>query len=300
MQDPVGCGKCDARFCRFCLYKAIGSKCIHVTVNNNNNNNESVSDSASNNDRNQGGVEDRDDSNDHSPLTTPTVATTIAGSLTAPTVPIEPTAPPTTASPTAASTPPTAAPIAPTVPTASTPPTVPTASTASTASTAPTIDTSRTSNVKCPCCRTVIKSVMDVVPDLVLRRRIEGTNLTIVCPNVNCGEKLKLRDVRAHESKCGYMVLRCKYASFGCSWVGPKKDIDAHERVGCKLAPVAGLIERHRRTTLEHSNMIMSLQQHVSHYFILYYTFFLITSYCILNEILPNCFNCVRLRCLNF
>ena len=117
---------------------------------------------------------------------------------------------------------------------------------------------------KCPCCRKCITCPHQIKSDLKLKARIESSQISAICPYPNCNQKIFLAQVKEHEANCVYMPMRCKYASFGCKWTGPKKDLEAHNKVGCVHAKVGGMIDQFRQYRLDTTHTIVSLQQQVS------------------------------------
>lgn len=112
---------------------------------------------------------------------------------------------------------------------------------------------------RCPCCRSPF-GLNDIVRDTALRARIASA-AQVTCPFPGCGKKLKLTEARAHEASCPYMMMRCRYAQFGCGWTGPKMELEEHDKTGCSFAKIGVLVEQLRQTRAEHGHMIASLQQ---------------------------------------
>ena len=72
-------------------------------------------------------------------------------------------------------------------------------------------------------------------------------DLRIECPNKDCQEKLKRRDMAAHKQKCPKEMVSCEYAHLGCMCVCLREDmfqhskqqVDAHLQLVTKDARIA-------------------------------------------------------------
>ena len=42
--------------------------------------------------------------------------------------------------------------------------------------------------------------------------------------------------------------MKCKYAPYGCTWCGPRKDLEAHYKIGCEMDKFSMLIGEMRKT----------------------------------------------------
>ena len=115
---------------------------------------------------------------------------------------------------------------------------------------------------RCPCCRAPF-SMDDVIRDGALAAKMGREELTS-CPFPNCGKRLELRSVKEHEAICEYMPMRCRFSAFGCSWTGPRKDVDQHEGIGCPYGRIAPLVEHSRSTRAIHAHQIRQLHRQLS------------------------------------
>uniref|UniRef100_A0A7S4RC72 RING-type E3 ubiquitin transferase n=2 Tax=Ditylum brightwellii TaxID=49249 RepID=A0A7S4RC72_9STRA len=118
-------------------------------------------------------------------------------------------------------------------------------------------------SAKCPCCRSNF-TPQDVIRDVELQNRISASSDLVTCPFPGCSEQMTLNRVKEHEASCVYMRMRCKYASFGCDWVGPKKDLKKHEEEECVLCKMSGFVDMFRQTKMEHAHAIGHLQQQIA------------------------------------
>ena len=110
---------------------------------------------------------------------------------------------------------------------------------------------------RCPCCRTPFLEG-DMKSDEELRRTMDLAEM-VPCPFPNCNARIALRNVKKHHASCEYMPVKCRYSPFGCKWFGPRKDIKAHEEVGCHLAKVSTLVDRIRQSDEEHKALAHQL-----------------------------------------
>jgi len=114
-------------------------------------------------------------------------------------------------------------------------------------------------SAKCPHCRSFF-SPRCVVADVDLRKEIADCTDTVTCPNEGCGTELPIGMLKAHEATCPYMRLRCRYADWGCEWVGRKRDMEDHDRNSCEFRCGLGqLVERFRQGDQRAASV---LQQH--------------------------------------
>jgi len=113
---------------------------------------------------------------------------------------------------------------------------------------------------KCPTCRV---EFTHYVPDIRLKVEMMNSNgPTAPCRHPGCPErKLPLFLVQEHEGQCPFEQLKCRYAPFGCSWIGRRGDLDEHERKDCALHRVSFLVNKLRELDVDHSNRLMVLQQ---------------------------------------
>lgn len=116
---------------------------------------------------------------------------------------------------------------------------------------------------KCPVCRCEYKTM---VPDLQIYSDSEGKEApTLPCRYacVGCTERtLPLSEIANHERVCEHVPVRCRYAPYGCQWIGKRGLVGAHEEFGCKVAPMGKLVEDYRQTKANHTmRMEMIAQQ---------------------------------------
>ncbi len=118
----------------------------------------------------------------------------------------------------------------------------------------------------CPGCRKAIPTPGDILSDakfyeeLAIKR--SDLNLTtknnggggggISCPNLNCMQKVQPCNLRRHIKECEYTHVACKYASFGCKWTGPRRDVKDHYKIGCHIDKVSPLVENVRQLRASH------------------------------------------------
>jgi hypothetical protein len=67
--------------------------------------------------------------------------------------------------------------------------------------------------------------------------------------------------LQEHESQCAFEQLKCRYATFGCPWIGRRGDLTAHEAQDCSLHKVAVLVDKFRELELDHANRLNMVQQ---------------------------------------
>merc|ERR1712176_804766 len=66
--------------------------------------------------------------------------------------------------------------------------------------------------------------------------------------------------IKAHEAQCKFVIMRCRYAAWGCPWTGKKKDIAHHEDDECEFRSGLGtMVEYYRQSE---SRINHNLQQH--------------------------------------
>ena len=131
---------------------------------------------------------------------------------------------------------------------------------------------------KCPFCRSCLKcKSKEITMDEALRAAMDGSGL-VSCSHAGCTRLLELRQVKAHETECDKVIVQCRYASFGCKWIGPKHALPLHETLPgapiqpnqssqverCSYYPVDGLIAQLRSLRVLHDIRIQHLQQHMA------------------------------------
>jgi hypothetical protein len=131
-------------------------------------------------------------------------------------------------------------------------------------------DDEPTQSVKCPCCRSNF-SKEEIVRDMDLRRRM-NLEENITCSFAGCGISVPLAELRQHEATCPCLLMRCRYATFGCTWTGPKRDLVSHEAGngsnssgdsdrGCVYAGALGvLVDQFRQSRADHGHAILQLR----------------------------------------
>jgi len=104
---------------------------------------------------------------------------------------------------------------------------------------------------KCPMCRCEYN---EMVPDLELYKANETPALPCRFVCVGCTErKIPLNEIASHEQVCDHVPVRCRYANYGCQWIGKRGLVGAHEEFGCKLAPMGKFVEDYRKTKADHN-----------------------------------------------
>lgn len=104
---------------------------------------------------------------------------------------------------------------------------------------------------KCPMCRCEYN---EMVPDLDLYKPKEIPTLPCRFVCVGCTERsIPLNEIANHEQVCDHVPVRCRYANYGCQWIGKRGLVGAHEEFGCKLAPIGKFVEDHRQTKADHN-----------------------------------------------
>lgn len=113
---------------------------------------------------------------------------------------------------------------------------------------------------KCPVCRCEYE---EAVPDLQLYDDSKGAP-TLPCRFVcvGCPERnIPLSDIAKHEQVCDHVPVRCRYAPYGCQWIGKRGLCGAHEEFGCKLAPVGKFVDAYRQTKADHTMRLEMIGQ---------------------------------------
>ena len=116
------------------------------------------------------------------------------------------------------------------------------------------------SSSKCPGCRAIL-TVEDIVRDETLGEELKAANLQVLCSYRGCDQRLPSASMKEHEQSCGYMPMRCKNATMGCSWNGLRKDLAHHLSNHCALEQVAGFVEQYRQSRADHQAAIIALQR---------------------------------------
>ena len=123
-------------------------------------------------------------------------------------------------------------------------------------------DRQKQQRTKCPVCRCEYD---EIVPDHEMYAGSNGERApTLACRYAcnGCPERnLPLSEIAKHEQVCDHVPMRCRYAPYGCCWVGKRGLIEAHEEFGCKLAPMGNLIEQFRQIKADHSMRLENIGQ---------------------------------------
>ena len=102
-------------------------------------------------------------------------------------------------------------------------------------------------SAKCPHCRSFF-TLQSIKLDSELRKEICDCTDTVTCPFRGCGAELRIGLLKAHEATCHYMRMRCRFADWGCDWVGQRKFIEDHATHQCEFRGGLGkLVERYRQ-----------------------------------------------------
>lgn len=102
-------------------------------------------------------------------------------------------------------------------------------------------------SAKCPHCRSIF-TPQSIVQDDKLRKEINDCTDTVTCPFRGCGAELRIGLLKAHEESCPYMRMRCRFADWGCDWVGQRKFTEDHDANQCEFRGGLGkLVERYRQ-----------------------------------------------------
>jgi len=123
----------------------------------------------------------------------------------------------------------------------------------------PPTSTDPPNSAKCPHCRSFF-TLESMKCDRDLKQRIDECTDTITCPFEGCGTELRIGLLKSHEATCPYIRMRCRYAGWGCDWIGCKKDVRDHETNCCEFRGGLGnLVERVRQGD---AKALHVLQQH--------------------------------------
>lgn len=100
---------------------------------------------------------------------------------------------------------------------------------------------------KCPHCRSFF-TLQSIVRDVALRKEISDCMATVTCPFKGCGAELRIGHIKAHEATCPYMRVRCRFANWGCDWIGQRKFVEDHDGHQCEFRGGLGkLVENYRQ-----------------------------------------------------
>jgi hypothetical protein len=102
-------------------------------------------------------------------------------------------------------------------------------------------------SARCPSCRSAYSSRSMSLDD-DLRREIRDCEMTTTCPFRGCGATMRIGSLVEHERACPHVRLACRYADWGCDWIGMRKDVAEHDMTSCEFRGGLGkLTERFRQ-----------------------------------------------------
>jgi hypothetical protein len=102
-------------------------------------------------------------------------------------------------------------------------------------------------SARCPNCRSRF-TARSMSADPGLRDEMRDCDASATCPHRGCGATLRLTDLAAHEAACPRARAGCRYADWGCGWVGVRSDLPGHDATECEFRGGLGaLAERFRR-----------------------------------------------------
>jgi len=114
-------------------------------------------------------------------------------------------------------------------------------------------------SAKCPHCRSFF-TLLSMITDWKLKKEIDECTDTITCPYQGCNKELPINQLKAHEATCPSIRMRCRFAPWGCTWIGKKSDLDHHNTHHCEFRQGLGkLVERVRQGDAKAGHV---LQQH--------------------------------------
>ena len=114
---------------------------------------------------------------------------------------------------------------------------------------------------KCPTCRNLYAK-KDMTRDEVFRKFMEKES-RVKCSHHGCNQSIPLTELKKHENECPHMVMKCKYAPFGCKWTGPRMHVEHHHSTDCHYEKVQGLVHQHRLKSMENNLIISHIQSQV-------------------------------------
>lgn len=129
---------------------------------------------------------------------------------------------------------------------------------------------------KCPMCRSEFQ-MTEISRDERLMQEMHA-HPPLQCSNPGCTRLIPLSILKKHESmECDYLHYKCKYAPWGCKWVGPKLEIANHEKNECQFEKVKGLVQTLRESMAMQKilmkNMSMMGRQMNFHHEAMHYQF---------------------------
>lgn len=109
----------------------------------------------------------------------------------------------------------------------------------------------------CYCTKSFTRETIQV--DEKLLEKINECTISVTCPFRGCGKKTNIGAAKLHEEQCGHIRMRCKFADWGCTWVGKKMHLEHHDQNECEFRKVLGrLVEGIREKNHEQSNELAS------------------------------------------
>jgi Seven in absentia protein family len=107
---------------------------------------------------------------------------------------------------------------------------------------------------KCPTCRVPYNIV---VRDEALQQEMLESGPQVPCRYDGCMEVLRLPNRANHERTCSHATVHCRFAPYGCTWTGKRKDVSDHESSGdCSLTNISTFVEEFRKLKADHSSRI--------------------------------------------
>ena len=112
-------------------------------------------------------------------------------------------------------------------------------------------------SVKCPNCRSPF-TLQSIIADGDLRKAIDNCIDTVACSTRGCGISLRIGSIKSHEKSCPHVRLKCRYADWGCNWVGKRMDLIHHDTNVCEFRSMAlgVLTERFRQSDAGLRNIV--------------------------------------------
>jgi len=120
---------------------------------------------------------------------------------------------------------------------------------------------------RCPTCRNSFTS-KDLKRDVEFQKFMDK-QINEICPHHGCNQLLPLSKLKQHEAECPHILMKCKYAPFGCKWTGPKMHLDHHHNQNCRYHEVSGFIEHYRNEARANRFYIKQMHNQVrtAHFF---------------------------------
>lgn len=113
---------------------------------------------------------------------------------------------------------------------------------------------------KCSHCRAPF-TIESIQVDEALLEEMKNCMQTVLCPFRGCGKKIPINAIKMHEAQCEHIRMRCKFAEWGCEWIGKKRDLEHHNCNECEFrAEMGRLVNVIREKTLNQAETIARLQ----------------------------------------